>query len=42
MRRSSLDRDINGSLEDIRSTFICITNSPNGFIKSSEELTKGE
>ena len=29
------------SIEDFRAAFVCITNSPDGYFSSPEELTRG-
>jgi len=29
------------SIEDFRAAFVCITNSPDGYFKSPEELARG-
>jgi hypothetical protein len=29
------------SIEDFKAAFVCITNSPDGYFKSAEELTRG-
>jgi len=31
-----------GSIEDLRATFICLTNSANGTIKTADDLTRGK